>query len=92
MTLKKAYPPTVAALLVAFGCWRWHPPTLAVAGLVFVCWGLVTGWHVYRVCRQFVVGLDYLALSLVIFVVAIGVSLAKSGILSRWLAALREED
>jgi hypothetical protein len=83
------YPPVMAAVLAGYGFWRWHPPTLAIAGLIFVCWSLASGWQVYRVCRQLVVGLDYLAVSLLVFMLAILVSLGKAGLLRRWLAARR---
>jgi hypothetical protein len=83
------YPPAMAAVLAAYGYWRLHPPTLAMAGLIFVCWSLLSGWQVYRVCRQLVAGLDYLVTSLLAFVLAILVSLGKAGLLNRWLAAWR---
>jgi hypothetical protein len=83
------YPPVMAVMLAGYGIWRWHPPTLAIAGLIFVCWSLASGWQVYRVCRQLVVGLDYLAVSLLVFMLAILVSLGKAGLLSRMLAAWR---
>lgn len=84
------YPPLMAGLLGCYGIWRWHLPSLAVAGFIFVCWSLASGWQVYRVVRQLIVGLDYLVLSLVVFMLAIVVSLGKAGILSRWLAAWRK--
>jgi hypothetical protein len=83
------YPPVMAAMLAGYAFWRWHPPTLAIAGLIFVCWSLASGWQVYRVCRQLVVGLDYLVVSLLVFMLAILVSLGKAGLLRRWLAAWR---
>jgi hypothetical protein len=84
------YPAVMAGLLAGYGYWLWHPPTLAMAGLIFAGWSFASGWQVYRVGRQFVVGLDYLVLSLVLFSLAILISLGKAGVLSRWLAAWRE--
>ena len=63
---------------------------ISVAGLVFTAWALASGWQIYRALRQLIVGLDYLMLSLIVFVMAIGVSLAKAGLLSRWLTIWRE--
>ena len=86
------HPVVMATLLAGHGLWRWHPPTLAMAGVIFACWSIASGWQVYRVCRQLIIGLDYLALSLVVFGLAIVVSLAKSGLLSRWLASWRQRE
>ena len=70
-------------LLASYGAWRWHPPTMAIAGVIFACWSISTGWQVYRFCRQFVVGLDYLAVSLLLFVMALVISLGKSRLVAR---------
>jgi hypothetical protein len=60
-----------------------HRPSLMIATLVSMCWLFVTGVRGYRYLRQFIAGLDYLALSLGLFVVALLSSLTKSGILRR---------
>jgi hypothetical protein len=83
------YPLLMAALLAGYGYWRCETPTLAMAGLIFVFWSLLSAWQVYRMCRQLVVGLDYLAMSLLVFMLAILVSLGKTGVLTRWLTAWR---
>jgi hypothetical protein len=49
----------------------------------------VAGWRGYRVLREEVAGLDYLALSLVLLPVAVLVSLGRAGVLRRWVAAWR---
>jgi hypothetical protein len=41
----------------------------------------------YAVLRLLVTGLDFLAVSLTLFALAIVVSLAKAGVLGRWLTA-----
>jgi hypothetical protein len=90
LLLIEAYPVAVACLLALYGVWRWHVPSLAIAATIFALWSLVSGWQIYRVCRQLVVGLDYLVLSMVVFMLAIGVSLAKAGVLRRWWTAWRD--
>jgi peptidoglycan/LPS O-acetylase OafA/YrhL len=56
---------------------------------LFCAWTLATGWQIYRVCRQLVVGLDFLVVSLAVFALALGVSLAKAGVLARWYGTWR---
>ncbi len=84
------YAPVVAVLLLGHGWWRRHHLALIVAALIGISWSIATGWQGYRVLRQLIVGLDYLVLSLMVFVLAILVSLVKAGVLSRWLAAWRQ--
>jgi hypothetical protein len=86
------YAPTVAGMLAGYGWWRRHRPTLTVAGLIFACWTVVSGWQVYRVCRQLLVGLDYLVTSMLVFLLAMVISLGKAGVLTRWLAAWRARE
>ncbi len=45
----------------------------------------VGSWRGYCWLRQFVAGLDHLAVSLALFALAILISLGKAGILSRWI-------
>jgi hypothetical protein len=81
-----AYPLALAILLAAYGLALRHRPSLVLAGVVLACWLATAGWQGYCSLRQIVTGLDQIALSLGLFGVAILVSLAKSGALSRWLA------
>jgi hypothetical protein len=87
---RDVYPLIMAALLAGYGLLLRHRPSLATATLVLACWLLAVGWRGYCFLRQLIMGLDYITVSLALFAVAIGVSLAKSGALSRWVA-LREE-
>jgi hypothetical protein len=86
-----AYPLIMAALLAGYGLLLRHRPSLAVAGLVCACWLAVAGWQGYRFLRQLVLGLDYIAVSLALFALAVLISLGKSGILSRLINRRREE-
>ena len=86
-----AYPLVMAALLAGYGLLLRHRPSLAVAGLVCACWLALAGWQGYRFLRQLVLGLDYIALSLALFALAVLISLGKSGLLSRLVTRRREK-
>ncbi|WP_439631272.1 hypothetical protein [Gemmata sp.] len=58
---------------------------LLLAGAVAAVWLGHLGWWGYRVLREQVVGLDYLAAGLALLPVAVLVSLGKSGALARWV-------
>jgi hypothetical protein len=81
----QVYPLIMAALLAAYGYLLGHQPSVAVAGVVAACWLAAAGGRGYRSLRQVVVGLDYLAVSLGLFAL-VPVSLAKSGLLRRWVS------
>jgi hypothetical protein len=78
-----AYPLAMAAALVGYGLLLRHRPSLLVAGLILVCWFATAGWQGYRYLRRFILGLDYIALSLGAFAVAVAISLGKSGVFKR---------
>jgi hypothetical protein len=80
------YPLTMALLLMAYGLQFAHGFSMKVGALV-AAWCLMrVGSVLYAWLRQIVTGLDYLAISLAIFVLAILVSLSKSRVLRRLLA------
>jgi hypothetical protein len=85
------YPLVMAITLAAYGFWLWHPLTLVMSATLLGAWLMSIGWAAYRYCRQFVVGLDFIFLGLLVFPVAFAISLGKSGVLSRWYARWREE-
>lgn len=85
-----AYPLILAALLAVYGVLLGHRPSLGMATVVLSCWVAATGWRGYCFLRQLVSGLDYLAVSLAIFALAVLVSVGKSGLLARWAAARQE--
>jgi hypothetical protein len=82
-----SYPLVMATLLAGYGLLLRHRPSCAVAGLVLAGWLAGAGWRGYWSLRQVVTGLDHLALSLALFALAVLISLVKSGVLSRWVAA-----
>jgi hypothetical protein len=81
------YPLVLAVLLLAYGVVLKHWPSLTISGLVLVCWVALAGWQGYLALRRVVTGLDHILVSLVLFTVAVVISLGKAGILSRWGAA-----
>lgn len=61
---------------------------IAVAG-VGAAWLTGAAWRLYVSLRAEVAGLDYLIVGLLLFPVAVLVSLGKAGVLARWLDRLR---
>jgi hypothetical protein len=82
----QAYPLAMAVLLAAYGLHLRHRPSIAIASMIIACWVSRAGWSGYVRARQLVSGLDYLALSLAVFVLAFLVSLSKSQRLRDMLA------
>jgi hypothetical protein len=80
------YPLVMAVLLAGYGRLLRHLPSLALAVVALLCWLSTVAVRGYLSLRQVVAGLDQMALSLVLFAVAVLISLGKSGFLSRWLA------
>ena len=84
-----AYPLALAVLLAGYA-WRiGYRPGLLLAGLALSGCLIAAVWRGYAVLHEEVPGLDYLAVSLAFFAVAVLVSLGKSGVLTRWVLAWR---
>jgi hypothetical protein len=58
--------------------------------MILVSWVISLGWFAYGLALQAITGLDYLALSLVVFVLAMSISLTKSGALAKWVEGRKE--
>src|SRR5262249_53182242 len=84
-----AYPLCMACALAMYAKLLGYWPALWFAALIPACWLIFAGVRGYVVLRQVVRGLDYLAVSLALFAVAVLISLGKSGILSRRLRSPR---
>src|SRR5207237_2270658 len=82
-----AYPLVMAGLLAGYGYLVGDPPALLVSCIVAGLWMVKAVWWGYAALRQIVVGLDQIAISLALFVIAVLISLGKSGLLTRWLTA-----
>jgi hypothetical protein len=77
------YPPVMASLTAAYGVRLRHRPALIAAAMVLSCWLAALVWQGYCSLKQVVVGLDFIATGLALLALAEGISLAKSGLLSR---------
>jgi hypothetical protein len=77
------YPLVLAGVLLGYVRWVARPRLAILPGLLVACWLGAVGWEGYWSLRQVVQGLDYLAASLGLFAVAVLVSLAKAGVLTR---------
>lgn len=80
------YPFVAATILATYGMLLSQRSLTAMAALVLTLWLGETGWRGYWWLRRIIVGLDYLSLSFVLFALAVLISMAKSGMISRWLA------
>ncbi len=80
------YPFVAAIILAGYGLLLGQRSLSAMAALVLTLWLGETGWRGYWWLRRIIVGLDYLSLSFVLFALAVLISMAKSGMISRWLA------
>ncbi len=76
------YPPTMAALIAGYGLVLGHRASWIAAWLILAVWLITGGWRGYLALRQLVLGLDYLALGMAAFALAVFVSVAKAGVLS----------
>jgi hypothetical protein len=79
----ETFPLALAALLAGYGLMLAHRLSQGAAAVLVVGWLASLGWLGYGWLRQLVAGLDYLALSLAVFVLAVLTSLIKSGVLTR---------
>jgi hypothetical protein len=79
----EAYAPAMALLIAAYGLALRHRASQAVAGLILAAWLTVLGGRGYGALRRVAAGLDYIAVGLVLFSLAVLTSLAKGGMLSR---------
>jgi hypothetical protein len=89
--LSGIYPIAIAIMIGVLGLLVWHPPTMVMAAIILASWFTSYGWQSYRTVRTWVVGFDYLVLSFLVFALAVLISLAKSGIITRWWRPQPEE-
>jgi hypothetical protein len=75
-----AYPFAVAAVIAGYGVVLDHRTSLGCAGLLVGCWLLTAAWQAYALLRRVVTGLDYIAVGMVLFSLAVLTSLAKGGV------------
>jgi hypothetical protein len=59
-----------------------HSTSLASAGLIVFSWVASVGWRGYCALRQFAAGIDYIAIGMLLFSLAVLTSMVKGGVLS----------
>ena len=74
----EAFPLVLAALLAGYGLGLGHRISLMAAAGILACWLASLGWQGYGLLRQLLAGLDYLAMSLLVFAVAVLISLTTN--------------
>jgi len=77
----EGYAPAMAALIAGYGLALGHRISLTAAGLIAASWLAVLGWRGYGALRQIAPGLDFIAVGLVFFSLAVLTSMAKGGVL-----------
>lgn len=75
-----AYPLVLSALLAGYGGWLRHRPSLVIAVLILAGWLGAFAWRGYAVLRMSVSGLDYIAVGMGLFALAVLTSMAKGGV------------
>jgi hypothetical protein len=86
-----AYPLLLAVVLAAYGVLLRDWATRGSAVVILSCWLLAVGWRGYVALRQIITGLDHITLSLVLFALAILISLYKAGLLGRWWTTVTKD-
>jgi hypothetical protein len=84
-----SYPLLMASVLGSCGILLRHRLSIVLGALAACCW--LTSWAStsYSAARSLVAGMDHLALSMAVFILALLISLAKSGRLAPLIAAYR---
>jgi hypothetical protein len=81
----RAYPLLLVAIAAGYGLLVGSRAYLAAAALGLGGWLALAGLRGYLYARQFVAGLDRIAWGMAFFLLATLISLAKAGLLRRWL-------
>ena len=79
------YPLFMGILLGLFGHFLGDSWVMGMAAIILGYWVFKFGWSFYRAIRTAIKGFDYLVSGLGFFMVAVIVSLGKSGKLSQWI-------
>ncbi len=77
----EVYPLVMSAIVAGYGFLLGHRVSLASAGLILIFWVIAAGWRGYSSLRQVVAGIDYIAIGMVLFSLAVLTSMAKGGVL-----------
>jgi hypothetical protein len=87
----RAYPLILVAIAVGYGVLVGSRAYLVAASLGVGGWATLIGFRGYLYVRQFVAGLDRIAWGMAFFLLATLISLAKAGILRRWIERKPDE-
>ena len=77
----EVYPLVMAILIAGYGFVLGYRPSITFAWLIVSCWLAVMGYRGYLSLRRAVVGLDYIAIGMLLLGLAILTSMAKGGVL-----------
>ncbi|HEV3163352.1 MAG TPA: hypothetical protein VGZ22_04885 [Isosphaeraceae bacterium] len=83
------YPLLLALTALGYANLIGHRPSLCTSALCLAAWMVGQAWKDYVSLRRLVTGLDEIVLGLLFFAVAALISLAKSGLLTKWLAKMQ---
>jgi hypothetical protein len=83
------YPLVMCMLIAGYGFILGHRASAASAGLILFAWLAAAFCRGYGSLRQVVAGIDYIAIGMVLFSLAVLTSMAKGGVLSGWIAGRR---
>jgi energy-converting hydrogenase Eha subunit E len=76
----EVYPLGMSLMIVGYGFVLGHRTSLASAGLIVSAWLAAVGYRGYGSLRQVVAGIDYIAMGMVLFSLAVLTSMAKGGV------------
>jgi hypothetical protein len=77
------------AVQLGVGLWRREAWRWGLAGGAPAVWVGLEGWRLYLAARAALAGLDYLVAGLLVFPLAVLVSLGKAGVVGRWVRTWR---
>ncbi len=78
----EVYPLVVCMIIAGYGFVLGHRISLASAGLIAFSWLASVGWRGYCSLRQFAAGIDYIAIGMLLFSLAVLTSMVKGGLLT----------
>ncbi len=75
------YPLVLSALLAGYGVWLRHRTSLLASSLLLTSWLAAFAWRGYALLRQRITGLDFIAVGMLLFALAVLTSMAKGGLM-----------
>ena len=84
----EVYPLAMAMAIAGYGFLLGHRTSRTAAGLILAAWLVVVGCRGYGLLRRVVTGLDFIAIGLVFFSLAVLTSMAKGGRVAKEVAGI----